>query len=233
MTDVATDLSGTVLIAEDEADLAELYTLWLSDTHEVRTAHDGHEALERLTADIDVVLLDRRMPGATGDEVLETIREQEYGCQVAMVTGVSPGLELADMAIDEYLLKPVTRETLRETVAELLLRAHEDISKRELLALVSRKLTLDREKPESELRHDRRYVALERRIERATELLDGEIRTTRSKYVLNACPECNLRWDVHVADVSGFVKLGAHVVKCLRCGEVVHQKDSIGRRFVR
>lgn len=233
MTDSASEHSGTVLIVEDEAALVELYTVWLSDTHEVRTANDGYEAIEKLDADVDIVLLDRRMPGMSGDEVLERIRDQAYDCQVAMMTGVSPGFELADMPIDDYLIKPVGRETLMETVTDLLLRSHEDITKRELFALVSRKRTLDAEKTEAELEKDRRYIALKRRIERAAAQLDGEIRTTSSKYVKDTCPECGLRWDVRVADVAGCVELGAHVVKCLRCGEIVHQRESTNQRFVR
>lgn len=233
MSDSASEPSGTVLVVEDEVSLVELFTVWLSDTHEVRTAQDGHEALAKLDADIDVVLLDRRMPGLTGDEVLERIRKQEYNCQVAMVTGVSPGIELADMPIDDYLIKPVDRETLRKSVTDLLLRSREDLGKRELLALVSRKRALNAEKTEAELENDRRYLELERRIERATAQLDGEIRTAPSKYVRDACPECNLRWDVRVAGVAGFVELGSYVLKCLRCGEIVHHQESTGRRFVR
>jgi CheY-like chemotaxis protein len=41
----------------------------------VRTAYGGHEALEELSDDVDVILLDRRMPGLSGDEVLEEVRD--------------------------------------------------------------------------------------------------------------------------------------------------------------
>jgi DNA-binding response OmpR family regulator len=36
------------------------------------------------------VLLDRRMPGLSGDNALNRIREREYDCRVAMVTAVDP-----------------------------------------------------------------------------------------------------------------------------------------------
>ncbi len=63
---MATD-RPSVLIAEDEPDLANLYTSRLEERYDVRTAYDGTEALEAIDGDIDVVLLDRRMPGLSGD----------------------------------------------------------------------------------------------------------------------------------------------------------------------
>jgi DNA-binding response OmpR family regulator len=73
--------------------------------------------------DVDVALLDQWMPGLSGDEVLERLHERGHDCQVAMVTGVTPDLDLVDMPIDEYLTKPIRKETLEGTVRELLLRA--------------------------------------------------------------------------------------------------------------
>jgi len=52
-----------VLIVEDEPYVAETYRLWLREDYEVEMAHDGDEGLSKLDADVDVVLLDRMMPG--------------------------------------------------------------------------------------------------------------------------------------------------------------------------
>ena len=62
----------TVLVVEDDADLAALYAEWLADDYDVRVAHSGKEALSVLAdVDVDVALLDRRMGTISGDEVLE------------------------------------------------------------------------------------------------------------------------------------------------------------------
>ena len=79
-----------VLVVEDEPDLADLYATWLKIDYSVRTAYGGEEAVEQLDDEIDVVLLDRRMPGLSGDEVLTKIRERGIDCYVSMVTAVEP-----------------------------------------------------------------------------------------------------------------------------------------------
>lgn len=62
--------SATVLIVEDEQPLADLYAKFLESTYTVRTAYDGTEALDSMSHEVDVVLLDRRMSGLSGEEVL-------------------------------------------------------------------------------------------------------------------------------------------------------------------
>jgi DNA-binding response OmpR family regulator len=59
-----------LLVVEDDPDLAALREVRLADEYGVRTAHSGEAALESMADHgADVVLLDRRMPGLSGDEV--------------------------------------------------------------------------------------------------------------------------------------------------------------------
>ena len=44
-----------VLVVDDEPGLADLYTVWFASDHDVQTAHGGQEAVEKVTADTDVV----------------------------------------------------------------------------------------------------------------------------------------------------------------------------------
>ncbi len=81
-----------VLVVEDEPDLADLYATWLRGEYRVRVAYGGREALEKLDDEVEVVLLDRRMPDLSGDEALKEIRERGFDCRVAMVTAVEPDL---------------------------------------------------------------------------------------------------------------------------------------------
>lgn len=125
---------ATVLVVDDEEGLADLYAIWLRDHYTVETAYDGETALEALDESVDVVLLDRQMPGVSGDAVLETVRERDLDCRVAMVTAVEPELDIVDLGFDDYLRKPVDRETLRETVRRLLRRSAYDETVREYFA---------------------------------------------------------------------------------------------------
>jgi signal transduction histidine kinase len=59
-----------VLVVEDERALADIYASWLTDQYEVETAYDGETALGRYDEGVDVVLLDRRLPGISHDIVV-------------------------------------------------------------------------------------------------------------------------------------------------------------------
>jgi len=109
-----------VVVVDDQERVVEAFAYWLEDDYEVRQATGGEAALEAVDEDVDVVLLDRHMPGLSGDEVLEELRDRGLGCRVAMVTAVDPELGIADMPFDDYVTKPVDRDDLHETVERLL-----------------------------------------------------------------------------------------------------------------
>ena len=153
-----------VLIVEDEPDLADLYAAWLGEHCAVETAYDGSRGLEAIDESIDIVLLDRRMPELSGDRMLDTIRERELDCRVAMVTAVEPDFDIVGMGFDDYLVKPVSREDLLSTVDQLLLRSQYDEMLQEFFALASKKALLDAEKSAVELRTSEEYARLEDRL---------------------------------------------------------------------
>lgn len=158
------DAPPTVLIVEDEQHLADLYTDYLADSYDVRTAYSGEEGIERLSEDIDVVLLDRRMPVVSGNEVLAEIEEQSMPCRVAMVTAVNPDFDIIELRVDDYLVKPVTRDELTEVVERLQkVAAYSE----QLQALTTRKLkrnVLQVEKTQTELERSERYQQLQEEI---------------------------------------------------------------------
>lgn len=224
----------TVLIVEDERVLADLYAAYLEDAYEVRTAYTGEEALELLDDDVDIALLDRRLDAWSGDRILSVIQERRIDCQVAMVTAVVPDFEIVDLPIDEYLTKPISREGLRETVEELLLRAESDIDQQELLSLISRKIALENEKQVADLEASDEFAQLKRRIEVAKDQLDlGSEELGANKTRPDSCPKCNLRWDLSIGDTVGFLKLGAYVWKCTQCGSIEKVPDPSNRRVTR
>ncbi len=153
-----------ILIVEDEPDLADLYAAWLANSTSVKIAYDGTEALEALGPSVDLVLLDRRMPGLSGDRVLDTIRNQGLDCRVAMVTAVEPDFDIVEMGFDDYLVKPVSKDELLTTTDQLLLRSAYDEQLQEFFALASKKALLDTQKTNAELRASQEYAQLQDRL---------------------------------------------------------------------
>jgi PAS domain S-box-containing protein len=121
--------SGTVLFVDDDEGVrafgvAALHRCGL----EVLTARDGREALEiyaRRAAEIDLVVLDRTLPGANGDDVFGSIRRIRPDAAVVLMSGYAE--EAAGGAAPPpgggpagYLRKPFTHEALAREVRAVL-----------------------------------------------------------------------------------------------------------------
>ena len=149
-----------ILVVDDEARLADLFAAWLGSDWTVETAYDGSAALEKMADSVEVVLLDRRMPGLSGDEVLEAIREGGYDCRVVMVTAVDPDFDIIEMGFDDYLVKPVSKDELVEMVEDVVDRSDYESVIQEYYALVSKKALLESEKADRELADHDEYLEL-------------------------------------------------------------------------
>ena len=162
-----------VMIVEDEEDVADMFRMWLKDNYDVTVALSGAEALQILDGeDVDVVLLDRLMPGLSGDEVLERIVEEGFGCRVAMVTAVEPDFDIVEMGFDEYITKPSSPEELRATVEELLERRKRSRQLQEYASLRVKQAALRTEKDYKELEDSDDYAGLLSRIQELEMSLD-------------------------------------------------------------
>ncbi|WP_336000147.1 response regulator [Halorientalis halophila] len=105
------------LVVDDEREVADAYALRLRGVCDVETAYDGEAALRAVDdRRIDVVLLDRHMPGLSGDEVLERLEERDFPGRIVMITAIDPGFDILDMPFDDYLCKPVDREDVQAAV---------------------------------------------------------------------------------------------------------------------
>jgi DNA-binding response OmpR family regulator len=164
-----------VLVVEDEPDLADLYATWLDDDYRVRTAYGGREALDAVDGEISVILLDRRMPDLPGDEVLENVRGRGIDCRVAMVTAVEPDFDIVEMGFDDYLVKPVSKEALLETVSNLLARNEYADGVQELFSLASKKALLEAEKEPTDLERTEEYRELDERLTELRAELDETV----------------------------------------------------------
>jgi DNA-binding response OmpR family regulator len=161
-----TDADGDrerVLIVEDEAELAEMYASYLSE-YETEIATGGEEALETVDGRFDVVLLDRRMPVVSGNEVLAAIEERGIDCRVAMVTAVDPDFDIIDLRIDDYVVKPVRRGELRETVDRLFALDEYDEQMQKLTTKRIKRNLLEVEKARTELSESEEFQRLQEEI---------------------------------------------------------------------
>jgi len=111
-----------ILVVDDENNIRLMIRLALrADGHEVETAADGTEALEKFGdgGAWDLVLLDQRMPGLEGLEVLREMRRRSPAARVVMVTAFGT-VDLASNALragaTDFLRKPFTMEVLRGAV---------------------------------------------------------------------------------------------------------------------
>ncbi|AXG10667.1 response regulator [Haloplanus rubicundus] len=153
----------TVLLVDDERDVVDVYALaFTGGEYTVLKAYSGEEALEKVD-DADIVLLDRRMPGLSGQDVLDEIRNRGLDVRVAMVTAVDPDFDIADMDFDTYLTKPVSDDELRATVDELLTLSEYDEQVRERFAVAEKLAVLEAEKTENELNASAEYAQLQAR----------------------------------------------------------------------
>lgn len=149
-----------VAVVEDDLDLAAVYEEWLQTGNKVRLAHSAEEARMTIDGDVDIVILDRKLPGTSGDELLNWIREEGYRARVAMITAVSPDFDVIDMGLDTYVEKPITKQGLRDLVKMLLTRTVYDQRVQRYLELVSKQNVLENKYESTELQANQGYENL-------------------------------------------------------------------------
>lgn len=148
---------ATVLVVDDEKRVADLYATHLRQAYRVKVAYSGGKALELIDGTVNLVLLDRRMPELSGDEVLEQIRDAGYDCRVIVVTAVEPDFDIIDMPFDDYLVKPVGETDIMDAVEQQLLLDSYDARLNEYFRLKAKLATLEGQRSVVELEADDRY----------------------------------------------------------------------------
>ncbi len=151
---------ASVLVVEDEPDIAALYAGFLEERYDVTVAETAAEAIEIVDRSVDAVLLDRRLPDGSGDDVLDHIRGNGLDCRVAMVTAVEPDFDIIDMGFDLYLTKPVSRKNLLAALETLLTRDEYDDLLQEAASLASKRAVLKAQKPAVQLEENESYTDL-------------------------------------------------------------------------
>lgn len=127
--------NGLLLWVDDEIELLKAHIIFLEKKgYEVVTASNGTDAIDRCRqTSFDLILLDEMMPGLTGLETLQKIKELSPSTPVVMVTK-SEEENIMDQAIGskiaDYLIKPVTP-------SQIILTLKKNIHKKQIVAEVT------------------------------------------------------------------------------------------------
>ena len=103
--------NAKILIVDDELIMRESLAGWLErDGHYVEKAASGEEALELLkTIKFDILLVDMKMEGMSGLDVLQHVRESDPDVAVVIITAfgsISTAIDAMKQGAHDYLLKP-------------------------------------------------------------------------------------------------------------------------------
>ncbi len=120
---------GTVLVVDDEPSVRASVRAILGGTCRILEAEDGVEAMEQLRAhDVDLVMLDQRMPGEQGLDVLQRIKALDPAIVVVLVTAVHEvrtAVEALKRGAYDYFTKPFD-------VDDIVMQVHRALEKRAL-----------------------------------------------------------------------------------------------------
>ncbi len=118
-------VKNRILVVDDDESIRDSMKEWLgSRGYEVHTAADGYQAIERVKEeDWDLLLVDLKMPGIDGLEVLKTVNKIRKGLPVIIITAFAT-IDTAVVAMKEgaadYILKPFDPEELLIVIGKLI-----------------------------------------------------------------------------------------------------------------
>ena len=124
MTDTDASQILDILVVEDDGDAREnLRDILELDGHRIATAGTAAESLGRQDlASFSAIILDRKLPDATADEMLPTLCRMAPGASVVIVTGYSDlqgAIAALRQGAADYILKPLNPDALRASLARI------------------------------------------------------------------------------------------------------------------
>jgi two-component system, NtrC family, response regulator HydG len=125
-----------LVVDDDRAILTLIGTIALGEGFDVATTVSGEDAMKQLRhRPADLVLLDLRMPGVTGLDVLRSIRDISPKCRAVLMTGfgtIDSAVEAVKLGALDYLTKPFDLQRLRQLLANV---REETVQRREVLTM--------------------------------------------------------------------------------------------------
>lgn len=117
-----------ILVVDDDPLICQqLERLYSLSGYAVETATSGEKAMERLEAgDIDLVVSDIRLPGASGVELTEWIQRERPDVPVIVITGhadIGNAVDVLKLGASDYIVKPFTAAAIQESTSAVLEKA--------------------------------------------------------------------------------------------------------------
>lgn len=141
----------TILVVEDERDVSEMLCAQLRrEGYDCRSARDGKQAYQDAERQPpDLILLDRMLPGYSGDEVARKLRGNARTSRVpiVMLTAKSEDVDQVvglSLGADDYITKPFSMQVLMARIAALLRRTDAGPSEPQVLTIGPVVLDADR-----------------------------------------------------------------------------------------
>jgi DNA-binding response OmpR family regulator len=134
-------VNANILVVDDEGAIRYSIGKTLQRVgYQVSAAASAEEAMAMLGEQLfDVVLTDIRMPGLTGVELLSRIKEKAPDAIVILMTGyasLGTAVEALRLGAHDYLIKPISSQDIRQSVARGLERSQNMRRRRQLLETI-------------------------------------------------------------------------------------------------
>jgi len=131
-------IPANILVVDDEAGIRDFLEEMLTrDGHRAVVVASGEAALERIASDeFDVALVDLRLGGVGGMDVLSALRQRSPDTAVIVMTGhatLETALEALRQGAHDYLFKPCKVVELRESIRMALLKRQQRLQQHGLL----------------------------------------------------------------------------------------------------
>ena len=125
---------GKIMLVDDEKEIREIMKLQLCDqNYRILEAENGEQAIEILgqednLVNVGVIICDIRMPKVDGTECIDYLRPEAPGIPIVVATAypdVNLAASLINKGVKEYLVKPVEKQKLIDTVNSIISKGKE------------------------------------------------------------------------------------------------------------
>lgn len=251
----------TVVVVDDSV-RSDLYSMWLEDRHDVRTATSPKEAAAEIDERTTVAVVRWEIPEKARRRIGTLLEERAPAAKVLLTRTTRDVPAIGDIDYDIALQEPITKSGLSSAVDRLVARSKYSVAIQRYYSCTVQATNLEVKHTREELSDHEQYQTLQSHIESLQHLLDmlvdqfdiddldavlnglmsadsgstgPEESAAEQKYRPNECPECGLEWGVdHGPGLGrGYDKLGAFVWDCARCGAIQNLPDPSNRAVAR
>ncbi len=152
----------TIVVAETDRRITQMYAGWLSDRYTVIRAHDTAELETAVLNDVDVLLFARRLTGISSDRVIEMTTTD---CRTVLLVDGRPAFDVFDIPCDDVLAKPLVKETVLEAIERQLNRQGESERERTQNARAAKCALFEETYAPAELDANERYAEAQKRLD--------------------------------------------------------------------